>query len=233
MSQFLKNENHLVIHGWMINELELKGLPLMIFAIIYGFSQTDKQCFTGSLSYFSDWTGATRRGCIKAINDLVKKGYINKFVSPDDKRTSYSTLYFGGSELCSLGGSELSSPVVVNLVHHPSNKDNNNYKEKENIVDNKLSTIKEKETFDLFWEKYPRKVAKANAKNAWDKIAPPPEQAAAIIACVEDNVKNNEQWNRDNGQFIPYPATWLHQRRWEDEITTKQQPTETKYEVEL
>ena len=28
-----------------------------------------------------------------------------------------------------------------------------------------------------------------------------------------------DQWNRDNGQFIPHPATWLNQRRWEDELT--------------
>ena len=122
---------------------------------------------------------------------------------------------------------------VVNKVHYPSNKDNNNYKEKENIVDNKLSTIKEKETFDLFWEKYPRKVAKAAAKSAWDKLAPPPELAAAIIARVEDNVRHNEQWNRDGGHYIPYPATWLRQRRWEDEICIMQQPIETRYEVEL
>ena len=29
--------------------------------------------------------------------------------------------------------------------------------------------------------------------------------------------KKSEQWLKDNGQFIPYPATYLNQRRWEDE----------------
>lgn len=30
--------------------------------------------------------------------------------------------------------------------------------------------------------------------------------------------KKSDQWQRDNGQYIPYPATWLNGRRWEDEI---------------
>jgi hypothetical protein len=29
--------------------------------------------------------------------------------------------------------------------------------------------------------------------------------------------KNSQQWTKDNGQFIPMPATWLNGRRWEDE----------------
>ena len=27
-----------------------------------------------------------------------------------------------------------------------------------------------------------------------------------------------EQWTRDGGAYIPYPATWLTGRRWEDEL---------------
>ena len=29
--------------------------------------------------------------------------------------------------------------------------------------------------------------------------------------------KQSGQWRRDNGQYIPYPATWLNQERWNDE----------------
>ena len=121
---YLKNENHLVIHGWMINELELKGLPLIIFAIIYGFTQTDKQFFTGSFNYFSAWTGATRRGCISALNSLMDKGYVEKQEYQDEhgvKRVQYCTLLWG-SEKSSLGGSEKSSLGVVKKVHHPCNE---------------------------------------------------------------------------------------------------------------
>ena len=30
--------------------------------------------------------------------------------------------------------------------------------------------------------------------------------------------KNTDQWKKDNGQFIPNPASWLNARRWEDEM---------------
>ena len=38
----VKNENYLVIQGWMIAELKLKGNELLIYAIIYGFSQNNQ-----------------------------------------------------------------------------------------------------------------------------------------------------------------------------------------------
>ena len=33
-------------------------------------------------------------------------------------------------------------------------------------------------------------------------------------------------WTKDNGQFIPYPTTYLNQRRWEDEIEIKQEQSQ-------
>ncbi len=30
--------------------------------------------------------------------------------------------------------------------------------------------------------------------------------------------KDTDQWQKEGGQYIPNPATWLNQNRWEDEI---------------
>ena len=48
-------ENYITIQGWMRTELELKGNDLMVYAIIYGFSQSESNRFTGSLQYLADW----------------------------------------------------------------------------------------------------------------------------------------------------------------------------------
>ena len=51
--------------------------------------------------------------------------------------------------------------------------------------------------------------------------------------------KSNPQWQKDEGQFIPHPATWLNQRRWEDETTidlefkTSEQITQEKSKAEF
>lgn len=74
----IKNENYITIQGWMINELNLKGNELIIYASIYGFSQTENQVFSGSLQYLADWTNSTKQGVMKNLKSLVEKGYIVK-----------------------------------------------------------------------------------------------------------------------------------------------------------
>lgn len=71
--------------------------------------------------------------------------------------------------------------------------------------------------FDLFWQAYPRKVAKPDAMQAWRRIMPDAELSARILAALE-RARSTEQWQRDEGKFIPHPATWLNKRRFDDEI---------------
>lgn len=71
--------------------------------------------------------------------------------------------------------------------------------------------------FAEFWRAYPKKTAKPTALKAFEKIAPGRELANKILLSLEQQ-KQSAQWARDAGQYIPYPATWLNQRRWEDEL---------------
>ena len=74
----VKDENYINIQGWMVTKLGLKGNELLIYAIIYGFSQTEEQTFNGSLQYLADWTNSTKQGVTKNLKALVEKGYIVK-----------------------------------------------------------------------------------------------------------------------------------------------------------
>ncbi|MDE5885914.1 MAG: hypothetical protein K2H29_12670 [Oscillospiraceae bacterium] len=74
----VKNENFIVIHGWMVNELNLKGNELLVYAIIYGFSQTENQFFTGSLKHLAGWTSSTKQGVMKNLKSLIEKNLIQK-----------------------------------------------------------------------------------------------------------------------------------------------------------
>lgn len=67
--------------------------------------------------------------------------------------------------------------------------------------------------FEAFWREYPRKIGKGSAYKAWGKLKPPLEICLSTLKWQ----KKTDQWLRDNGQYIPHPATWLNQRRWEDE----------------
>ena len=74
----VNERNYIVIQGWMLTELQLKGNELLIYACIYGFSQLDGQVFSGSLQYLADWTNSTKQTVINILKALIEKGYIEK-----------------------------------------------------------------------------------------------------------------------------------------------------------
>ena len=102
----VRNENFIVEHGWMINELGLKGNDLRIYAIIYGFSQTEGQRFTGGLQYLADWVSGTKQGVLKNLKTLLEKGYIEKqeTIANGIKQCSYRATEFNGGVKQSLTG---------------------------------------------------------------------------------------------------------------------------------
>ena len=74
----VNRENYVVIQGWMLTDLQLKGNELVVYACIYGFSQCESQVFSGSLQYLADWTNSTKQGVAKSLKSLVQKGYLVK-----------------------------------------------------------------------------------------------------------------------------------------------------------
>ncbi|ANX01325.1 hypothetical protein CSTERLE_06955 [Thermoclostridium stercorarium subsp. leptospartum DSM 9219] len=70
--------------------------------------------------------------------------------------------------------------------------------------------------FDEFWAAYPKKVGKKAAWAAWNKIKPDAELHNKILTAI-GKAKLTDQWQRENGRFIPNPTTWLNQGRWDDE----------------
>lgn len=77
--------------------------------------------------------------------------------------------------------------------------------------------------FDRFWKLYPVKKAKQAALKAWKKINPDETLLQTILSAVEAQ-KKWDSWTKENGKYIPYPATWLNQGRWEDEDATEKGP---------
>ena len=77
--------------------------------------------------------------------------------------------------------------------------------------------------FAAFWAAYPKKVGKQAAVKAFTRLARDraltPESLPGILAAL-DRQKRSRDWQKDGGQFIPHPATWLNGRRWEDEEGT-------------
>jgi DNA-binding MarR family transcriptional regulator len=146
MKNKVLNENYITIQGWMINELQLKGNELMIYAIIYGFSQLENQRFTGSLKYLADLTNSTKQGVIKCLKSLIKKNLIvkeDKIVNGVKFCEYYTTKFNGvlnkveqGITQSLIGGIKQSLPNNIDIY---------------NIEDNIKNNINNKEMFEYDW----------------------------------------------------------------------------------
>ena len=90
-------------------------------------------------------------------------------------------------------------------------------KEEKQVKEKSKTENKQQEYFSIFWASYPKKVGKGAAEKSWKKIKPTKDLLEKMLNAIE-TAKQSMQWNKDNGQYIPNPATWLNQKRWEDEI---------------
>jgi hypothetical protein len=70
--------------------------------------------------------------------------------------------------------------------------------------------------FGRFWDVYPKKRKRGDAEKAW-KAAHINGHLGEILAAIEKQ-KRSKDWTKEGGQFIPYPASWIRARGWEDEI---------------
>lgn len=135
----INNENYVLIQGWMVNNLKLKGNELVIYAIIYGFSQTENQLYTGSLQYLANWTNSTKQGVIKCLKSLQKKGLIGKkekIINGVKFCEYYSTKFNGvlnkvewGIKQSLIGGIKQSLPnnIVIDNIEDNITTNNNIY----------------------------------------------------------------------------------------------------------
>lgn len=72
--------------------------------------------------------------------------------------------------------------------------------------------------FERFWELYPSKRKKPVARIAWMNMRIHSEEQYALINAAVERYKKTNQWQEENGRYIPDPDTFLQDERWTDEI---------------
>lgn len=80
----VKDNNFIAIQGWMRTKLNLKGNGILVYALIYGFSQDGESRFRGSRKYIADWCGCSLDTVDRTLNSLIGKGLIAKYPHIDD-----------------------------------------------------------------------------------------------------------------------------------------------------
>ncbi len=155
----------------MINRLTLKGNELMLFAVIYGFSQDGETYFTGSSKYLQNILGSSRNTVTKCLNNLIEMGIVikqtdiingvpfNKFkadtVVVNDIISGRSFIDTPCQNL-TVPLSKSDTPPCQNLIDPLSNSDSNNTSNTNSSLNNRLNNssftagAEEKKSGDLF-----------------------------------------------------------------------------------
>jgi phage replication O-like protein O len=157
-----------------------------------------------SLSQFSKCIGIDRRLVHRAVKSLSSKKMI--VIERDDGirirygfQKDYDKWKVSSKKMTVIKGDDLLSSKEI-----PT---------KETITKEKRIL----QYFDAFWTVYPKKKNRGDAEKAWSKIKFGDGLLNKILTTIE-KAKKSSDWKKDNGQFIPYPASWLNAKGWEDEF---------------
>ena len=208
--------------------LEFPGLSQsakLVWGRLAQFAGANGRCYP-KIEEIASGVALSSRQAKRVLNELVENDFI-QVVKPTGKRklmhwpNEYLFLdhpCFKSDPKCtSEGDTSVPSGGVVNgpskevTLMSPPNKrviqenHNKRVKEETGVTD-----------FDIFWEKYPKKKSKGTARKVWVKINPGKKKSAAILNGLSLAINSNA-WEKENGKYIPYPASWLNAEGWEDE----------------
>lgn len=214
------NEKFVVISEFMVDKLKLKGVELIVYAVIYGFSQDGESVFSGSQSYLAKWANASTRSVRLALTSLVEKGLITKFDKSvngvsvaeyavcdfhllDEEKISYVRKNFPTSEeIISYGAEKISSNNIVYNIDNINKKEI--YKEKSEDEASEASGERKQRSNEDEGE---ANESGTNEENE-EKEKSSAKKKESVLA---DNFK--EWWNtKANGTKVPQIAKMTPQR---------------------
>lgn len=234
--------NYINIPGWMITDLGLNGNELLVYAIIYGFSQDGTSKYCGSARYIAESLSLRKGTVLAVLARLVAKGLLEKSEKEINgvRMCDYKAIHpGGGTETVPVvrkpyrGGTETVPGGGTETVPHNNSIDNT----RDNIPPiapqgadaPKPSQIDS--DFEEFWSAYtpaqtrdgvvgkgPKKLARERYHRA--------RASGAKHADIMDGAKKYLDYCKSCDRFTCSVSVFLSQERWKDEYKT---PTKRKY----
>lgn len=210
----VRDGNFITIPSFMVKDLKLKGSELLIYAIIYGFTQAENQRYTGSLQYLADWTNTTKQSVINNLKSLIAKGLVVKKEAFKNNIKFYEYYSKNLNEVLK----KVEYPIKKSL---PNNIDNT-------IVDNNNSI---NSLFDEVWEQYPRKQGKKEARAAFERVI----KKGVDFKAIKDGVYRYSEYvkgYRIDTKYIKQGSTFFRGECWNDEFVPNKKQEKASYNLE-
>jgi len=194
----LSSDTVRLLYTWMLSHLDVNGNfyadPVMVNNIV--FTRLNKSA----------------NDVQNALDELEQEGLIERYQINDEIYLKYPDFH---EKQPKIQRDREASPEIPDKlksnsrVTHTQDKirEDNIYAQKEALC----------AMFNKFWDAYPKKRSKGQAEKVFKKLKPDDLLLKTILEKLE-LLKLTDDWKKDKGQFIPYPATWLNAKGWEDEI---------------
>ena len=203
-----------IIDEWVLNlPISDRALRLYVLLVRYADNHTHR-------AFPSRETLATRMDCSKASVDRATQELIDHGAVSKTQRMNSSLVYTvhvtKGVVTPDEGGS---SPVMRGVVTD-DDLTRTTELEPENIEPlNSQSSVNE--SFNEFWDVYPKHLQKGEARKAFFKAV---QRVGDVAPILEGARRMSQDPNLPVKQFIPYPATWLNRDGWDDEPFPTREP---------
>lgn len=179
----------------------------------------EKGCFASN-KYLAEFCHCSEWTVSNSIKKLTELNYIEKVTFNGRQRKLQSRLGKITEQTWEIPKADLGKSHNINIDNNIDNNidDNTPYNPPKGDCEKKAKKYYDKENFDKFWKNYPKKKDKAKTEKWFEKNNPNEELMKIILESL-DKFKRTKDWQKDNGQYIPLPTTWLNGKRWEDEIS--------------
>lgn len=207
IADYRKDTSHLSLleHGCyrqLLDQYYLDEKPLpadedKLFRLFNARTEDEKQAMRNVLLDF--WT-KTEAGYVQGRSDREIQTYKERLEVASRAGRKSADLR-ASSNGRSTGVEIKSTGVQLTTNHKPITN---------NLITNNQYISKD---FEIFWQAFPKKKKKEDARKAWNTIRPNIE---VVLKALEWQ-KQSPEWFKQGGQFIPYPASWIRSHSWEDE----------------
>lgn len=195
----LSNDTVRLLYTWMLSHLDINGNfyadPIMVNNLVF------------------TRLGHSTRTIGLAIDELVEKGLVVRYQINGEVYLNYPDFQ---EKQPRLYPAREGNPDIPNMTHESLMTNSCVTHTQIKIKESKVKECS-KHGFEEFWEAYPRKIGKKEARERWDKANFP--SLEFVLKAIERQ-KQSMQWKADNGKYIPYPSSWLNKERWNDELPT-------------
>ena len=230
-----KNKNYIVMSNYHLKEKDMSLKSKGLLSLMLSLPPDWDYSINGLISICKENETSIK----SSLDELKKFGYLEVIkLMPNETETGRIEYVYNIYEIPKQGvekqGVDFLGVEFLDLENQGqlniedkilNNKDIDNILEENYNKRNAESSFEsdsDEKLFNKFWKEYPKKVSKEKAKKWFIKNKPNEELVNLMIKQLK-RFKTLKQWKDKDGQYIPYPSSWLNAHSWEDEFETDEE----------